>query len=83
MSVPGKYYKDAQLSDSELAARVTACSRHRHKHPPPATPEHFWSIGFPDTVDDRIAVAGRLLSFPFFVILFVSLFYSKSDQMKT
>ncbi|XP_064597657.1 uncharacterized protein LOC135464097 [Liolophura sinensis] len=43
------YFKDVGLSEEERAQRMQKCSRHRARYVPPSTPEHFWSIGFPDT----------------------------------
>ncbi|GAB1600796.1 uncharacterized protein LOC115210247, partial [Argonauta hians] len=44
-----KYYKAKGLSDEEIKKQVGDCSKHRAKYKPPNTPDHFWSIGFPDT----------------------------------
>lgn len=44
-----QYFKDVGLSEEERAERMQQCSRHRARYVPPSTPEHFWSIGFPDT----------------------------------
>ncbi len=37
------------LSAEEIAERMQQACRHRARYLPPDTPEHFWSIGFPDT----------------------------------
>ncbi|GFS44693.1 DNA endonuclease RBBP8 [Trichonephila inaurata madagascariensis] len=44
-----KYYDDLGLSEEEKKKRMKNCSRHRSKFAPPATPEHFWELDFPDT----------------------------------
>ncbi|CAL1273415.1 unnamed protein product [Larinioides sclopetarius] len=44
-----KYFADLGLSEEEKRERLNKCSRHRAKFPPPATPEHFWELDFPDT----------------------------------
>ncbi|XP_076457213.1 uncharacterized protein LOC143291267 isoform X2 [Babylonia areolata] len=44
-----KYYGALGLSVGEMRGRMGQCSRHRARQMPPSTPEHFWSIGFPDT----------------------------------
>ncbi|KAL5013444.1 hypothetical protein ScPMuIL_007714 [Solemya velum] len=44
-----EYYKTTGMSEEEIQERIQNCSRHRSKYIPPDTPEHFWSIGFPDT----------------------------------
>lgn len=44
-----KYYSELGLSDKEKKERMKKCSRHRGKFTPPATPEHFWELEFPDT----------------------------------
>ncbi|GFU37408.1 DNA endonuclease RBBP8 [Nephila pilipes] len=44
-----KYYADLGLSEEEKQKRMKNCSRHRSKFAPPATPEHFWELDFPDT----------------------------------
>ncbi|KAL8578846.1 hypothetical protein ACOMHN_022139 [Nucella lapillus] len=44
-----KYYQALGVSEGEGRRRMKECSRHRAKQAPPSTPEHFWSIGFPDT----------------------------------
>ncbi|ESO87806.1 hypothetical protein LOTGIDRAFT_234831 [Lottia gigantea] len=44
-----EYYKLTGMSDEEIQNRIQDCSRHRADYIPPSTPEHFWSIGFPDT----------------------------------
>ncbi|XP_055935186.1 uncharacterized protein LOC129965378 [Argiope bruennichi] len=44
-----KYFSDLGLSEEEKRERLNKCSRHRAKFPPPATPEHFWELDFPDT----------------------------------
>ncbi|CAL1539851.1 unnamed protein product, partial [Lymnaea stagnalis] len=46
-----EYYKTSGLSEEEMKQRMNQCSRHRHKFVAPATPEHFWSLGFPDTAE--------------------------------
>ncbi|CAG2242652.1 CTIP [Mytilus edulis] len=43
------FYKDTGESDEAIQKRMQECSRHRAKHAPPSTPEHFWSVGFMDT----------------------------------
>lgn len=43
------YYEAVGLTEEEIKERMKDCSRHRDRHAPPQTPEHFWSIGFPDT----------------------------------
>ncbi|XP_072175527.1 uncharacterized protein [Diadema setosum] len=43
------YYGNLVLSDEELAERMKTCSRHRGHYSPPNTPQHYWSIDFPDT----------------------------------
>ncbi|XP_019627266.1 PREDICTED: uncharacterized protein LOC109472130 [Branchiostoma belcheri] len=37
------------MSESEKKLRMKATSRHRQRHSPTSTPEHFWSLGFPTT----------------------------------
>ncbi|PIK45250.1 hypothetical protein BSL78_17894 [Apostichopus japonicus] len=44
-----EFYNGMQLTDTQREERMTACSRHRGRYTPPSTPEHYWSIGFPDT----------------------------------
>ncbi|KAK6185396.1 hypothetical protein SNE40_007641 [Patella caerulea] len=44
-----EYYKSTGMSEDEIQSRIQDCSRHRADYIPPDTPEHFWSIGFPDT----------------------------------
>ncbi|GIY03323.1 b-cell lymphoma 3 protein homolog [Caerostris darwini] len=44
-----RYYADLGLSEEEKRERMNKCSRHRAKYAPPATPEHFWELDFPDT----------------------------------
>ncbi|XP_055872485.1 DNA endonuclease RBBP8-like isoform X1 [Biomphalaria glabrata] len=46
-----EYYKNSGLSDEAMKQKMNECSRHRAKYIPPSTPEHFWSIGFPDTAE--------------------------------
>ncbi|XP_072023073.1 uncharacterized protein [Amphiura filiformis] len=43
------FYKDMKLTDEEREERMKTCSRHRGHFSPPSTPEHYWSVGFPDT----------------------------------
>ncbi|WP_411026622.1 hypothetical protein, partial [Salmonella sp. s54395] len=43
------FYDGMQLTDTQKEARMKTCSRHRGQYTPPNTPEHYWSIGFPDT----------------------------------
>ena len=45
---PAQYFSSLGLSEAELRERMKGC-RHRARHEPPSTPEHFWSVGFPDT----------------------------------
>ncbi|XP_005107975.1 uncharacterized protein LOC101854667 [Aplysia californica] len=45
------YYKNSGLSEEEMQQKMKECSRHRDKFRPPSTPEHFWSLGFPDTAE--------------------------------
>ncbi|XP_046548768.1 uncharacterized protein LOC124258729 [Haliotis rubra] len=44
-----EYYKSKGCSEEEIQQQIQDCSRHRARYLPPSTPEHFWSIGFPDT----------------------------------
>ncbi|KAK3589209.1 hypothetical protein CHS0354_020068 [Potamilus streckersoni] len=44
-----EYYKSKGLPEEEITKQIQECSRHRAHYIPPETPEHFWSIGFPDT----------------------------------
>lgn len=44
-----QYYSELGLSDKEKKERMKKCSRHRGKFTPPATPDHFWELEFPDT----------------------------------
>ncbi|XP_070209124.1 serine/arginine repetitive matrix protein 1-like [Littorina saxatilis] len=44
-----QYYSAAGLTEAEMAVRMAECSKHRARQAPPSTPDHFWSIGFPDT----------------------------------
>ncbi|XP_036358061.1 uncharacterized protein LOC115210247 isoform X2 [Octopus sinensis] len=44
-----EYYKTKGLSAEEISKQIGDCSKHRAKYKPPNTPEHFWSVGFPDT----------------------------------
>lgn len=46
-----EYYQAKGLSEEEIRHQVGDCSRHRAKYVPPQTPEHFWSVDFPDTVE--------------------------------
>ncbi|XP_059170173.1 uncharacterized protein LOC131951785 isoform X2 [Physella acuta] len=46
-----QYYKNSGLSDEALKVKMKECSRHRDRYRAPETPEHFWSLGFPDTAD--------------------------------
>lgn len=46
-----QYYQAKGLSEEEIRHQVGDCSRHRAKYVPPQTPEHFWSVDFPDTVE--------------------------------
>ncbi|KAM9827270.1 DNA endonuclease RBBP8 [Neosynchiropus ocellatus] len=41
------YY--AHLPEEEKQKKLGACSRHRFRYLPPATPENFWEVGFPST----------------------------------
>ncbi|XP_072854945.2 DNA endonuclease RBBP8 isoform X2 [Pogona vitticeps] len=41
------YYAD--FPEAEREKKVATCSRHRSRYVPPATPEHFWEVGFPST----------------------------------
>lgn len=43
-----KWYDAAGLTEEEKKERMKSC-RHRSKFEPTSTPEHYWSIGFPDT----------------------------------
>ncbi|XP_012537352.1 uncharacterized protein LOC105837271 isoform X2 [Monomorium pharaonis] len=45
-----EYYKNLSLSKEELQKRKNQCSRHRHKHERPNTPEGFWDPEFPETL---------------------------------
>lgn len=36
-----------------MCKRLKECSRHREKYPVPKTPEHFWSLDFPNNNDDH------------------------------
>ncbi|KAH9490596.1 hypothetical protein Btru_033619 [Bulinus truncatus] len=47
-----QYYKNSGLSDEAMKQKMNECSRHRAKYLPPSTPEHFWSLGFPDTAEN-------------------------------
>ena len=42
------WFDSLKLDEAERQKRLKNC-RHRLKYQPPNTPEHFWSIGFPDT----------------------------------
>ncbi|KAL3889904.1 hypothetical protein ACJMK2_002224 [Sinanodonta woodiana] len=44
-----EYYKSKGLPEEDITKQIQDCSRHRAHYVPPETPEHFWSIGFPDT----------------------------------
>uniref|UniRef100_A0A0B6YB58 DNA endonuclease activator Ctp1 C-terminal domain-containing protein n=1 Tax=Arion vulgaris TaxID=1028688 RepID=A0A0B6YB58_9EUPU len=44
-----EYYKNCGLSEDALKIKKNECSRHRERYRAPETPEHFWSLGFPDT----------------------------------
>uniref|UniRef100_H2YBX1 DNA endonuclease activator Ctp1 C-terminal domain-containing protein n=1 Tax=Ciona savignyi TaxID=51511 RepID=H2YBX1_CIOSA len=44
-----KYYSD--LPPEEQAQRIRDVCRHRHEYAPPKSPEHFWDIGIPDTLE--------------------------------
>ncbi|GFS25259.1 DNA endonuclease RBBP8-like [Elysia marginata] len=46
-----EYYKNSGLSEEELKKKMKVCSRHKERYRPPATPEHFWTLGFPDTAE--------------------------------
>ena len=37
-------YGDGPDGEKKIAEAIQNCSRHRHKHKPPSTPPHFWSI---------------------------------------
>ena len=44
-----KYWKS--LPEDKRPERMDEMCRHRAKYQPPATPEHYWSISFPNTQD--------------------------------
>ncbi|ELT92183.1 hypothetical protein CAPTEDRAFT_228270 [Capitella teleta] len=44
-----KYYELRGLDESDIQEKMKAC-RHRAKYIPPSTPEHYWSLDFPDTL---------------------------------
>ncbi|XP_071804075.1 uncharacterized protein [Asterias amurensis] len=44
-----RFYGNLKLTDAEREVRMKECSRHRAQFSPPNTPDHYWSIGFPDT----------------------------------
>ncbi|BFZ08371.1 hypothetical protein BsWGS_11410 [Bradybaena similaris] len=46
-----EYYKNSGLSEEALQQKKNECSRHRERYRAPDTPEHFWSLGFPDTAE--------------------------------
>ena len=46
-----QYYQAKGLSEDEIRLQVRDCSRHRAKYKAPSTPEHFWSVDFPDTME--------------------------------
>lgn len=48
-SFTSQFYNGMQLTDTQKEERMTACSRHRGRYTPPSTPEHYWSVDFPDT----------------------------------
>ncbi|GFO10330.1 DNA endonuclease rbbp8-like [Plakobranchus ocellatus] len=46
-----EFYKNSGLSEEELKKKLKACSRHKERYQPPSTPEHFWTLGIPDTAE--------------------------------
>lgn len=44
-----KYWKS--LPEDKRPQKMDEMCRHRAKYQPPATPEHYWSISFPNTQD--------------------------------
>ncbi|XP_071964187.1 uncharacterized protein [Antedon mediterranea] len=43
------YFSTMDLTDSQKADRMKACSRHRGHYSPPATQPHYWDVDFPNT----------------------------------
>ncbi|XP_022105778.1 DNA endonuclease RBBP8-like isoform X2 [Acanthaster planci] len=43
------FYRDLSLTSTQQEMRMKLCSRHRAQSSPTNTPEHYWSVGFPDT----------------------------------
>ena len=43
-----QYFNQLGLDEEERKRRMAHC-RHKARFAPPDTPEHYWSIGFPDT----------------------------------
>ena len=43
-----QWFDAKNLTDAERTEAMKSC-RHRAKYGAPDTPDHFWSIGFPDT----------------------------------
>ncbi|RUS74998.1 hypothetical protein EGW08_017221, partial [Elysia chlorotica] len=46
-----EYYMNSGLSEEELKKKMKECSRHKERYKRPDTPEHFWTLGFPDTAE--------------------------------
>ncbi|KAL3257908.1 hypothetical protein MRX96_046439 [Rhipicephalus microplus] len=44
-----EFYGRLDLPEAKRRELMHKCSRHRAHHAPPATPEHFWELDFPDT----------------------------------
>ena len=44
-----QYFNGMDISPAERDRRMRAVCRHKAKYAPPDTPEHYWSVGFPDT----------------------------------
>ncbi|XP_002731259.1 uncharacterized protein LOC100375656, partial [Saccoglossus kowalevskii] len=44
-----EYFGGLDLNDEEKLERMKFCSRHRGKHTPPSTPEHYWELDMPST----------------------------------
>ncbi|KAL1413978.1 hypothetical protein MTO96_030871 [Rhipicephalus appendiculatus] len=44
-----EFYGRLDLPEAQRKELLRKCSRHRAHHAPPATPEHFWELDFPDT----------------------------------
>ena len=63
-----------------MQKRMQECSRHRDKFRAPGTPEHFWTLGFPDTAED--VVRGTWNSVSHFEFEIITVLQMNLDQIE-